>query len=275
MSVLRWSRLIGALVVSACHYSPPGKPAEPVDVQPIEWTSVIHYLDSVTAQGAAPGAVLGVSQRGHRFVYGSGRLGEGDSTRPDGETLYDLASLTKVIALTTMTMFAVQNGKLDLDTPVWRYVPAFRGEAKDSVTIRMLLMHASGLPAWRPLYRETRTRAAALALVDTTALTSKPGSHFEYSDLGAMVLDSGSRSSARPPDRYPRDPVRSSPGSACSPRVTSRPSSWVSRIAPTEDDPWRGRMLRGEVHDENASRLEGVSGHAGLFSDADDLLDLC
>jgi D-alanyl-D-alanine-carboxypeptidase/D-alanyl-D-alanine-endopeptidase len=108
------------LVVSACHYYPPGKPAEPVEVQPIEWTSVIHYLDSVTAQGAAPGAVLGVSQRGHRFVYGSGRLGEGDSTRPDGETLYDLASLTKVIALTTMTMFAVQNGKLELDTPVWR-----------------------------------------------------------------------------------------------------------------------------------------------------------
>ena len=271
MFVPRWSRLIGALVVSACHYYPPSKPAEPVDVQPVEWTSVIHYLDSVTAQGAAPGVVLGVSQRGHRFVYGTGHLGEGDSTRPDGETIYDLASLTKVIALTTMTMFAVQNGKLELDTPVWRYVPAFRGEAKDSITIRMLLMHASGLPAWRPLYRETRSRAAALALVDTTALTSKPGSHFEYSDLGAIVLTQAVEAVlGHRIDTLATREIFTRLGMQSTRYLP--PSSWVSRIAPTEDDPWRGRMLRGEVHDENASRLEGVSGHAGLFSDADDLL---
>jgi CubicO group peptidase (beta-lactamase class C family) len=269
--VSRWSGLFGALVVSACHYSPPGKPAEPVEVQPVDWTSVTHYLDSVTAHGAAPGAVLGVSERGQRFVYGTGHLGEGDSSRPDGETVYDLASMTKVVALTTMTMFAVQNGKLDLDTPVWRYVPAFRGGAKDSVTIRMLLMHASGLPAWRPLYRETRTRAAALALVDTTALTTKPGTQFEYSDLGAMVLTQAVEAVlGHRIDTLATREIFTTLGMKSTRYLP--PSSWVQRIAPTEDDPWRGRVLRGEVHDENASRLEGVSGHAGLFSDADDLL---
>ena len=271
MFVSRWSGLFGALVVSACHYYPPGKPAEPVDVQPVDWTSVTHYLDSVTANGAAPGAVLGVSERGQRFVYGTGHLGEGDSNRPDGATVYDLASLTKVIALTTMTMFAVQSGKLDLDTPVWRYVPAFRGGAKDSVTIRMLLMHASGLPAWRPLYRETQTRAAALALVDTTALTTKPGTHFEYSDLGAMVLTQAVEAVlGHRIDTLATREIFTTLGMKSTRYLP--PSSWVQRIAPTEDDPWRGRVLRGEVHDENASRLEGVSGHAGLFSDADDLL---
>jgi CubicO group peptidase (beta-lactamase class C family) len=266
----RWSKLLAALAASACSY-PPAKPAEPVDVRPIEWTSVIHYLDSVTAHGAAPGAVLGVSQRGRRFVYGTGHLGEGDSTRPDGQTLYDLASLTKVVALTTMTMFAVQNGKLGLDTPVWRYVPAFRGPGRDSVTIRMLLMHASGLPAWRPLFRETRTRAAALALVDTTTLTSRPGSHFEYSDLGAIVLTQAAETVLG--HRIDTLATREifTPLGMQSTRYLP-PSSWVSRIAPTEDDPWRGKVLRGDVHDENAARLEGVSGHAGLFSDADDLL---
>jgi len=269
--VSRWSGLFGALVFSACHYHPPGKPAEPVDVQPVDWTSVTHYLDSVTANGAAPGAVLGVSERGQRFVYGTGHLGEGDSNRPDGATVYDLASLTKVIALTTMTMFAVQSGKLDLDTPVWRYVPAFRGGAKDSVTIRMLLMHASGLPAWRPLYRETQTRAAALALVDTTALTTKPGTHFEYSDLGAMVLTQAVEAVlGHRIDTLATREIFTTLGMKSTRYLP--PSSWVQRIAPTEDDPWRGRVLRGEVHDENASRLEGVSGHAGLFSDADDLL---
>jgi CubicO group peptidase (beta-lactamase class C family) len=240
-------------------------------VRPVDWSEVTHYLDSVVAGGAAPGAVLGVSHDGIRFVYGTGRLGVDDPTRPDGSTVYDLASLTKAVALTTVTMMAVDRGKLALDTPVWRYLPGFRGGGRDSVTLRLLLIHASGLPAWRPLYRETTTRSAALALVDSTPLGSPPGTRYEYSDLGAMVLTQvvegalGHRIDTLAA-REVFEPLHMS-----STRYLP-PAEWTPRIAPTEDDPWRGRVLRGEVHDENAARLDGVSGHAGLFSDTDDLL---
>lgn len=266
----RFHLLAVLLTTGAC--SAPALPSPAAaDVRPVDWTLVTRFLDSATAGGAAPGAVVGISYRGKRFMYGSGHLGEQDSTRPDGQTVYDLASLTKVVALTTMAMFAVENGKLRLDVPVWRYVPAFRGPGKDSVTIRLLLIHASGMPAWRPLFREASTRAEAIALADTTPLTSRPGSHYEYSDLGAMVLTQA---------------VEAVLGHRIDSLITQQvfeplgmwssryrpPVSWNERIAPTENDPWRGRMLVGEVHDENAARLEGVSGHAGLFSDTEDLL---
>jgi CubicO group peptidase (beta-lactamase class C family) len=266
----RFNLLVVLLTAAACNATALPPPSA-VEVRPVDWTSVTGFLDSATAAGAAPGAVVGVSHRGQRFIYGSGRMGEQDSTRPDSQTVYDLASLTKVVALTTMAMFAVESGKLKLDAPVWRYVPAFRGPGKDSVTIRLLLIHASGLPAWRPLFREADTRAKAIALADTTPLVSRPGSHYEYSDLGAMVLTQAVEAVlGHRIDTLITQQVLEPLGMQSS--RYRPPVAWRERIAPTENDPWRGRMLQGEVHDENASRLEGVSGHAGLFSDVQDLL---
>src|SRR5512143_1661328 len=156
------------LVLAGC-----AAPASPAPVLP-GWTGVTELLDSVIAAGAAPGAVVGVTVRGAHRYYGAGRLGLDDPTRPDSATIYDLASLTKVIGLTTAVMLAVDQGRLVVDSPVVRYLPLFGADSthpeRRGVTLRHLLTHSSGLPAGRPLYKETAIRAAALALADTTRL---------------------------------------------------------------------------------------------------------
>ena len=262
--------MIGAtaliLVVAAGPGPAPHGPAREPD-----WHRVTAFLDSVVADGDAPGAVLGVSWQGRRFIYGAGHLGAGLDQRPDGESVYDLASLTKVIGLTTAVMLAVDEGRLSLDEPIQRWVPQFRGAGKDSVTLRLLLTHASGLPAWRPLYKLAPDRPDALVLADTTPLDTLPGTRFVYSDLGVIVATQAVEAAygARI-DRVVADHVLAPLGLHSTSYLP--PPDWLPRIAPTENDPWRGRLLRGEVDDENAARLDGASGHAGLFSDADDLL---
>jgi CubicO group peptidase (beta-lactamase class C family) len=237
----------------------------------LDWRATTAFLDSAAANGAMPGAVLGVSYRGARLTYGTGRLGLDDPTHPDANTVYDLASLTKVIGLTTAVMLAVEEGRLDLDAPVEYYLPRFDGPGKDGVTLRHLLTHTSGLPPWRPLYSEAPTRDSALALVYATDLEIPVSSETRYSDLGAILLTQAVEVAwSMGLDSLLEQRVFRPLGMTS---TTFRPPpSWKDRIAPTEDDPWRGRVIRGEVHDENAARLGGVSGHAGLFSTTRDLL---
>lgn len=268
----------GLLLVAACgparraEMAPPPIPilAETPTMTP-DWSRLKRLLDSSVAAGAAPGAVVAVSVGRRRYVYGTGRLGEGIDTRPDGRTIYDLASVTKVVGLTTATMFAVDEGLLDLDAPVSRYVPAFTGPGKVAVTVRHLLSHASGLPAWRPLYQQATGRNEAMRLAAETPLDTVPGARTVYSDLGIIILTAA---------------IEGLYGTRIDSLLTARlfgplmmrstgylpPTEWWDRIAPTERDPWRGRILRGEVHDENAASLGGVAGHAGLFASAEDLL---
>lgn len=234
--------------------------------------SAAAFLDSVINLGAAPGAVIGVSSHGRRWFYGTGRLGEEDPARPDSLTLYDMASVTKVTALTTLAMYAVREGTLDLEAPLQRYVPAFQGSNKDRVTVRHILTHSSGMPAWRPLYQQADSRESAMALADTTPLDTLPGVRMVYSDLGIIILTQaieglyGQRIDELFAARV-TGPLGLTSTSYL-PRGERR-----GRIAPTElDTAWRRRMLVGEVHDENAARLDGVSGHAGLFSDALDMV---
>jgi CubicO group peptidase (beta-lactamase class C family) len=195
-----------------------------------------------------------------------------DPARPDGWTVYDLASLTKVVATTTLAMIAVSAGRLDLDAPVQRYLPEFRGPGKERVTIRHLLTHSSGLRADRPLWRETPDADSALRLVNLTPLDTAPGVRMVYSDLGAIVLGEvvervlGGRLDRLAERRIFR------PLGMQSTRFRP-PASWLPRIAPTEyDTAWRKRIVRGEVHDEKSAWLGGVAGHAGLFGNAPDLL---
>jgi CubicO group peptidase (beta-lactamase class C family) len=167
-------------------------------------------------------------------------------------------------------MLAVDDGKLELDAPVQRYLPAFKGEGKERVTVRLLLTHGSGLPAWRPLFREAETRDQAFALADSTALSSPPGTTDVYSDLGLIVLTQAVEAVYH--ERLDSLLARRIFQPLGMTSVGFLPTAERARIAPTELDPWRGRVLRGEVHDENAARLDGVSGHAGLFGSAPDLL---
>ena len=231
--------------------------------------SVVAYLRS-QVDSAFPGAVIAVGRHDTVLLLSAvGHYGSDDPRPVTPETVYDLASLTKVIGLTTACMILVGEGKLDLDAPVQRYVPGFRGTGKERVTIRHLLTHSSGLPAWRPLYIEATTRATALALADTTALLRQPGDTFVYSDLGAMVLTQTVEAiTGQRLDGY-LEPREFQPLGMTSTRFLP-PPAWRDRIAPTERSQ-DGTIIRGTVHDENAWKLGGVSGHAGLFSTAGDL----
>jgi CubicO group peptidase (beta-lactamase class C family) len=232
-------------------------------------------LDRARADSAFPGAIAVVGNRDSVLVqYAVGTLDWAPSPKPDASTMWDMASLTKVVGMTTAIMQLNEAGKVSLDAPVQRYVREFRGPNKDGVTVRHLLTHSSGLPAWRPLYKETATPGEARALAIATALDTLPGVRMVYSDLGAIILGvivervSGERLDAYL-ERHVFAPLR----------MTSTryrpPADLLPRIAPTEYDPWRQRKIHGEVHDENAYSLGGVSAHAGLFSTAHDVARLC
>ena len=236
--------------------------------------SVRALLERAYADSAFPGAYAVVgNHRGVMVQMGVGRLDWAESPRPDENTLYDMASLTKVVALTSALMQLTEAGKVQLDAPVQRYVPEFTGRNKDRVTVRQLLTHSSGLVNWRPLYKETFTPELARALAIATELDTVPGVRMSYSDLGAIVLGvMVERVSGERLDDYVARHVFAPLG------MTSTqyrpPTALRPRIAPTEYDSWRQRRIWGEVHDENAFALGGVSGHAGLFSSGHDVARL-
>ncbi len=276
---MRRVALLAGLVVTACHTGPPvpqGAPVQFAAAASLGFDSaglaaVVSYVAS-QVDSAYPGAVVAVGRHGRLALLAAvGHYGVDDPRPVDPATIYDLASLTKVIGLTTACMLLVDEGKLDLDAPVRAYLPEFLGPDKDRVTIRHLLTHSSGLPAWRPLFKEAATPAAALVLVDTTPLLRAPGDSFIYSDLGAIALTQVvERIAGDRLDRYLAHRVFEPLGMPSTRYLP--PPGWRARIAPTERDTvFRRRLMHGEVHDENAGRLEGVSGHAGLFGNAPDL----
>ncbi|HEX6058201.1 MAG TPA: serine hydrolase domain-containing protein, partial [Gemmatimonadaceae bacterium] len=284
------ARLLAPLALcaaAACVAPPPARPApaavivvtadEPLppsarmdDIARLRDT-VRSVLDRAVADSAFPGAVavIGTSE-GILATYGAGVLDREIPVRPDEHTIWDLASLTKVVALTSAMMQLVDEGAIDLDAPVQRYLPEWTGDGKERVTVRHLLTHSSGLPAWRPLYKEAEGPDGAVALALATPLDTVPGARTVYSDLGIIIAGKlVERVAGTTLDAFVRERVFGPLG------MTStgyRPDpSLRARIAPTEFDPWRQRQPHGEVHDENAFALGGVSAHAGLFSTGRDL----
>ncbi len=233
--------------------------------------SVRAVLDRGVADGAFPGAIAVVGSRGRTLAtHAVGRLDATDATPPDLATRWDLASLTKVVATTTLVMQLVDEGRVQLDVPVVRYLPEWRGERVEGITVRHLLAHASGLPAWRAFYKEADDAAEARAQLLLVSPEVPPGRRYVYSDLGFLLLGrmvetlTGTRLDSAFTARVARPLGLRATGFV--PDYALRPT-----IAPTEFDSWRQRQVRGEVHDENAYRFGGVAGHAGLFSTADDL----
>jgi len=228
----------------------------------------------VTA-GGFPGAAVVVGRKGYAvWSRGIGTLDwRAGSARVDpAETVYDLASLTKVVATTTAIMILYDEGKVALDAPIARYLPAFGAGVgnRQAVTVAHLLTHRAGLPAGLELWRRYNSVADARAAVLAAPLRNAPGAVYEYSDLGPMLLAFIVESvSGESFDDFLQQRLFAPLGMT---QTGFRPSlRELSRIAPTEVSPPRGYPLRGEVHDENAYRLGGVAGHAGLFSTAADL----
>lgn len=219
---------------------------------------------AITA-GGFPGAAVIIGRRGGIvYEHGYGTLDWTSGTPVDAErTMYDVASLTKVVGTTAAMMALVDRGKLRVDDRVTRSLPTFKGKGKEAITIRDLLMHRSGLPAGRVLSRKGPTTARRMVLA--TPLVSQPGEQTRYSDLGADVLGFVvERVAKQPLDRYLRRTVYDPLGMNST--MFAPGASLRGRIAPTET-----RVARGEVHDRNAAALGGVAGHAGLFSTAGDL----
>ncbi len=240
----------------------------------------IDVLVNAVQACAFPGAVAAITIGGElvasevvgRFTY------ESDSPQVTPHTIYDLASVSKVVATTTMAMLVYERGELDLDTPVCAVLPEFAAAevaANDprrrEITLRMLLLHSSGLPGYERLFERARTCEDLVRAALALPLTADPGTRIEYSDVGFIVLGLAlERLAGEPLDSFCQREIFGPLGMAHT--CFRPPASCRVAIPPTEDDrAFRGRVIQGEVHDENAWVMGGIAGHAGVFSTANDV----
>lgn len=224
-------------------------------------------ITSGLAARAFPAAVVDVGRAaGSLWQEAFGRLTYADDAPAcRADTIFDLASLTKVIATASIAMRLVQAGRLALDLPVADVIAEWRGPGRGEVRVRHLLDHSSGLPAHARLFEHARGREAFVRAIAELPLERAPGTASVYSDPGFMLLGFLLESLA--------DESLDRQFAALAPEFDEpllfRPGAGLAfRIAPTGHDPWRGHLLRGEVHDENAAALDGVAAHAGLFATA-------
>jgi CubicO group peptidase (beta-lactamase class C family) len=259
------------------------------------FSSAFSILQSAIAQRAIPAASVAVTHRGRLvalkalgdfaydekneqgapFLESFARSGDLEN-RVTPDTLFDLASLTKVVATAPMAMVLYERGLLDLDAPVSAIVPEFtHDKEKDprrrEVTLRMLLSHSSGLPAYEKLFLRASTRDELLHAAFTTPLIADPASRAEYSDIGFIILGTAlERLADEALDRFCQREIFAP--LAMTNTTFNPPPEIRWQIPPTaEDQIFRRRIVQGEVQDENASMLGGVAAHAGLFSTAADL----
>jgi CubicO group peptidase (beta-lactamase class C family) len=247
-------------------------PAETAGFSPAGLAALDALLDRYVERGAFPGGVIAVGRRDRLVhLHPFGRLSYDEGAPPvAADTIYDLASLTKVVPTTAMAMILFDEGRLDLDRPVQAYLTGFTGAGKEEVTVRHLLTHSSGIEGHLPLYLEIRGKEAYVERIQRMDLVYEPGTKSVYSDFGIVLLGAIlERIAGEPLDAFVRRRVFEPLGMD---GTAFRPGpELLPRIAPTEDDPWRGRVVRGEVHDENAAAMGGVAPHAGLFGTAGDL----
>src|SRR5260370_29957165 len=237
--------------------------------------SDLSVLDSIVqdaiAQNQIPGAVLLVGHDGqviYREAFGNRSL-EPTRSAMTTETIFDIASLTKVVATTTAVMQLVEHGKVRLNDPVIKYIPEFGQNGKSDITVRDLLTHFSALPPDLDLAHPWSGRDAAYTMAFAETPFFPSGTRFLYSDINCIVLVAlVERVSGTSLDAYCAQNIFAPLGMT---HTRFRPpAEWIPQIAPTEYDE-RGQMLHGAAHDPSARRMSGVAGHAGVFSTADDL----
>ncbi|WP_028784533.1 serine hydrolase domain-containing protein [Thalassobacillus devorans] len=242
--------------------------------------SITGLIESKIEAGVMPGAVTFVARRGHivqHGAYGHAALYEDDQgTLMDHpvamkkDTIFDMASISKVFT-TTAAMQLYEEGLFQLDDPVAKHIPEFAVNGKEEVTIRQLMTHTSGFTPWVPIYTQEGDREDRLQYVLERPLANEPGTTYTYSDLNMITLGILiERLSGQRLDDYVKENITEPLGMEDT--MYNPPASLKERIAATEYQPWTDRgIVWGEVHDENAWSLDGVAGHAGVFSTAKDL----
>jgi CubicO group peptidase (beta-lactamase class C family) len=261
----------------------------------VDASKAVAAIEQGVASGAFPGAVLLVG-RGDEVLFHEGfghRSLEPARTPMTRDIVFDLSSLTKALVTTTAVMILVREGKLRLDDRVTRFIPNFGVHGKTHVEIRHLLAHCSGLPGWRPFYKDVAkaekkgtTRFSGLRGIRTMVFEAihreRPeyalGAKALYSDLGFLLLgELVELVTHQPLDRYCQDRIFRPLGLRATAFIdldrlrAQKLTPLVDVIAPTERCPWRGKILCGEVHDDNAYAIGGVAGHAGVFATALDV----
>ena len=250
-------------------------PAPAHDRQDAQFFRAFDIIRQAIAGHVFPAASIAVTHLGKLVAWkGFGLFTyEHDSQAATAETIFDLASVSKVVATTSMAMLLYQRGLLDLDTPVATVIPEFLTDdnRRHEISFRMLLAHSSGLPAYKKLFQRHKTRDELLAAAFGTPLTAEPGTRAEYSDIGFIILGIAlERIADETLGRFCRREVFGPLGMTHT--VFNPPPAWRAAIPPTADDrTFRRRIIQGEVQDENASVLGGVAGHAGLFASSHDL----
>lgn len=230
----------------------------------LKWS---HLVRQYIKEEAFPGCVIYVSKEGrvlfHRpfgnYTYDPG------SQSVVLDTMYDLASVTKITTTVPMVMKLWEEKKVSLDMKVIDFFPDFKDGAKPDITLQNLITHMSGLPSWVAFYKERSSVQEVIQAICVTPLKYPTGSRTEYSDLNMILMgEIVHKIYGAPLDVAVHREIHRPLGMN---DTMYRPGPELrQRIAPTENDPWRGRLLQGEVHDENAYAMGGVSGHAGLFS---------
>ncbi|WP_077328112.1 serine hydrolase domain-containing protein [Virgibacillus siamensis] len=244
----------------------------------------IHEIDAVINRmidnDVMPGAVTFVARRGHivqNNAYGYAALYKNDSNetmdnpiKMSEDTIFDIASLSKIFT-TIAAMELYEEGKFQLNDPVAKYIPEFAQNGKEDVTIQQLMTHTSGFKPWVPLYTIGESREDRLQYVFQYPLENEPGTAYTYSDLNMITLGAlVERISGKRLDEFVHEHITGP--LHMTDTMYNPPKSLKNRIAATEYQPWTNRgLVWGEVHDENAWSLDGVAGHAGVFSTAKDL----
>jgi len=257
--------LLAALACPSCRTPSPATP----ELAPAKVAEIDDAIESAVAAGRTPGGVFWIERTGRAYHRAYGQRAIRPAPEPAAEdTIYDLASLTKVLATTPSIMLLVERGQIDLDAPVQRYIPEFTGEGRELVAIRHLMTHTSGLRPGLSLTPAWTGAVHAIQLACAEKLTTAPGAAFRYSDINFILLgEVVGRVSGTPLDQFAEReiyrPLRMKDTGF------RPPADWIARIAPTEQT--GDVMLRGVVHDPTSRAMGGVAGHAGLFSTAADV----
>jgi CubicO group peptidase (beta-lactamase class C family) len=247
-----------------------------VGMQPDSIAVIDSIMNQAIAEKVFPGGVVAVVKYGvivHHKAYGRHTY-EADSRLYQPDDIFDLASLTKVVATTTSIMRLVDQGKISVDDRVAKYIPEFDTDEKRLITLRQLLTHESGFPAFRVYVDKLKTRPAILDAVLNEPLINRPGTQYVYSDLGFITLAQiVEKVSGMPFDEYVREELYEPLGMTNTGfNPLKRDESLLERIPPSEIDTiYRKMTVKGYVHDERAYYMDGLAGHAGLFSTASDI----